>query len=199
MSNSSVFMRLTKQGGGAVDGECEVDGYEDWIELDDWSWGVAFQQQEDDGKDQAVPTKFSFNKAPDRSSTVLMSHLNTSKPFAKADIRLVDWKHSRFELRAELTNLRMVSLSFSGQLADASADLDEHWECDFNTVTFSHFMGNDKGQKVPRTTSFTRPPNASLNSPRKAKPKKDEDDEQDDGKDKAGKSDTGKHSGQKKT
>lgn len=180
MPSTPLFLSLTTDAGGSVIGESEVDGFEQWIELDDWNWGASFQQAEGDGRDEVVPTKFSFAKPPDRSSTALMKALNTGKPYPKAKICFVDWSYSQFELWVELTNLRIVSLSMTGSLADASADLDEHWECDFNAIKFKHFVKNNLGQKVASDAEILRPPNASLNAPKRQRPRRDSDQDDDD-------------------
>lgn len=183
MPSTPLFMSLSTDGGGSVTGESEVDGFEKWIELDDWNWGASFQQAEGDGRDEVVPTKFSFTKPPDRSSTVLMKHLNNGKPFPKASICFSDWTYNEFELWVELTNLRIISLSMTGSLSDAAADMDEHWECDFNTIKFKHFVKNPLGQKVATDAEIQRPPNASLSAPRRRRPRRDDDDDRDDDRD----------------
>lgn len=175
MPATPLFMSLTTEGGGSVIGESEVDGFEGWIELDDWNWGATFQQAEGDGRDEVVPTKFSFAKPPDRSSTVLMKALNSGKPFPKARICFSDWAGKDFELWVELSNMRMVTLSMTGSLSDASADLDEHWECDFNSIKFKHLVKNQLGQKVASDAEIMRPPNASLSAPKRERPRQRDD------------------------
>jgi type VI protein secretion system component Hcp len=175
MPTTTLFMRLTSEGGQAINGESEVEDFEQAIELDDWNWGIGYQLGDDSGRDEVVPTKFSFSKPPDCSSPVLMSYLYAGKVFPKMVIHFVDWTASRFKLEVELLEVRLTSLEFNGNQSEAAADLDERWECDFNQVKFTSSVRDETGKRVQRNVVLPRPANASLEAPVKLdKPKKDE-------------------------
>lgn len=169
--NSRIFMKLTSPSAGHIKGECSVDAYEEWIELDSWDWSLGRAKEED-----AIPepSVLSVTKLMDRSSTaMLQAMLKGEKLGAQifVDDASVDLL---FELEIVLEELTFKDYSFSTSISDKGATVDETWAFDYRTITFNHEV-NSEHKTGKKTAKFERPQGASTEtagSVRKAELKK---------------------------
>lgn len=144
MGSINLYMDLRAEGDRQVKGDCEVEGFEGWIEIDDWSWALDMEHVKG-RQSNAIPTLLEFSKAPDRSSTRLMSALVSGKPFEQATICLVDATDTHLQLRVSLAELRVMECGLSGRDGDRAATLDESWTFDYRQIAFEYHMPSKKG------------------------------------------------------
>ncbi|HSI61231.1 MAG TPA: type VI secretion system tube protein Hcp [Ideonella sp.] len=156
MGTLNLFMNLRAEGDRPVKGECEVEGFEGWIEIDDWSWAIDMEHQKG-RQSNAIPTLLEFSKAPDRSSTRMMSALISGKPFEVATICLVDATDTKMQLEVNLAEVRVMEYSLSGRDGEHAATLDESWTLDYRAMTFEYRMPSKQGAWL---AEVVRPPGA---------------------------------------
>lgn len=122
MANATIVMKL--QGpSGPIEGECVVDGYEGYIDLDSWKWSLTYKD-----KDKLVPAGLSFSKSADRATVPMLDLLQRCKDAPSAVILIEeDSADSDFEVKLTLTKVRFQSYSLSGQVDDKSGSMKENW------------------------------------------------------------------------
>ena len=157
--NSRIFLKLTSPSTGVIKGECTADEYEDWIELDSWNWSMARAKDEDA---TAEPSLLTISKLMDKSSTAM---LNAMRKREQLRARLVVDDGSDdvlFELAVALEHVVIKDYSFSTQIGEKGATIDEEWVLDYRWITFEHQPDSKSGVK---SIKLTRPLNASSGKP----------------------------------
>lgn len=157
--NSRIFLKLTSPKSGQVKGECTVDGYEDWIELDSWDWRLNRAKEED-----AVPepSVLAVTKLMDRSTTAMLTAMLAGEKLT-AEIVVDDASEDLpFELKIELKDLTITDYKFGTQIGEKGGTVDEDWTFDYSKITFHH-QGHDGSGT--RSAPLERLPGASRETP----------------------------------
>ncbi|MBV8503121.1 MAG: type VI secretion system tube protein Hcp [Paucibacter sp.] len=157
--NSRIFMHLTSPSAGVIKGECTVDEYEEWIELDTWDWNLGRAKVED-----AVPepSLLSVSKLMDKSTTAMLTAMLKGEPL-KATLTVDDGSVDMlFELSIEIEGLTIKDYNVQTAISDKGATVDEDWVFDYRTITFKHQIDPKSGTK---TVKLTRPQGASTDVP----------------------------------
>jgi len=161
--NSRIFMHLTSPSTGWIKGECTVDEYEEWIELDSWSWNLGR------AKNEAVvgePSLLSITKLMDKSTTAMLAAMSKGEKLhamLAVDDASVDMM---FELTVELVDLTIKEYDVQTAISDKGATVDEDWVFDYRTITFKHRPDLKSGTKIAK---LERPQGASTEVPGTAK------------------------------
>lgn len=177
---TQLFMKLSSaQTNQLIAGESEAEGFEGQIELDSWGWELNRKEAEgseagdgewakEDGS-EVQPSLFSFNKRTDKSTTMMLNHLQTGK-FLTAVITMTDaaryggkveWN---FDLVITLTKVRVCEFGIDGDVNDDSAELTEEWTFSYQEIDFSYKASGMKGRIM---TKLNRSPNAKNIKPTK--------------------------------
>jgi len=139
MANATIVMKL--QGPlGPIDGECNVEGYEKFIDLDDWSWTLKI------ANDKPNPTTIRFSKPSDRSSIPMLKLLYAGE-LAPSAVILVeeDSADSAFEVRLTLTNVQFTSFSLNGKVDEKKGSMQERWEVRADDIAIVYRAHAEKG------------------------------------------------------
>ena len=157
--NSRIFMHLTSPSTDWIKGECTVDEYEEWIELDSWDWNLGRAKTED-----AVPepSLLSVSKLMDRSSTAMLAAMLKGEKL-KAKLVVDDGSVDMlFELSMELEDLAIKDYNVQTSINEKGATVDEDWVFDYRYITFKHQIDPRSGTK---TVKLERPQGASSDVP----------------------------------
>ena len=157
--NSRIFMHLTSPSTGWIKGECTVDEYEEWIELDTWSWNLGRAKVEDA---VAEPSLLSITKLMDRSTTAMLAAMLKGEKL-KAKLAVDDGSVDMlFELSVEIEDLTIKDYNIQTAVSEKGATVDEDWVFDYRTITFKHQIDARSGTK---TVKLERPQGASTDVP----------------------------------
>lgn len=158
---ASHYLEIIDEDGEQILGESEGHEYEDWIDVQSWSWGVSEKSgdKSDDpksapkggskaaagaGAETGVETqKFQFTKGVDASTTRLMRKMDDGKVLKMATFTLfeetVDMGSERrkvFRLHAVLEKPRIVEYSLQANAGELAVELTETWTLEYSKVTF---------------------------------------------------------------
>lgn len=163
--NSRIFLKLTSTKTGVIKGECSVDEFEDWIELDSWNWTMARAKDED-----AVgePSQLTISKIMDRSTTAMLKAMDDGEQLRAhmvVDDASVDLQ---FELELSLEHVTIKDYKLTTQITEKGATVDEEWTLDYRWITFDFKPDAKSGV---RSVKLTRPLGATSG---KAEKKDDE-------------------------
>lgn len=120
MANATIVMKL--QGpGGPIEGDCTVEGYEGFIDLESWDWSLTY-------KDKLVPSGISFSKMSDRATIPMLELLQRCKEAPSAVILIEeDSADSDFEVKLTLTQVRFLTYSLTGEVDEKRGTMTENW------------------------------------------------------------------------
>jgi type VI protein secretion system component Hcp len=149
-ATAKLFLKLVHvNGGAAIKGESEVDGFEGQIELDSWSWALQRSKNVESGAGMAAqvrgvasphatePTPIAITKLMDRATPAMLAAMESAAPL-RAELSLREDSDSQFELIMLLTNLRITSYELDGSNSDKSGELSERWEVTYEVITFDY-------------------------------------------------------------
>ncbi len=156
--NSRIFMHLTSPSTGWIKGECTVDEYENWIELDSWDWKLLRKKDED-----AIPepSLLTVTKLMDKASTAMFAAMLKSE-MLQAKLVVDDGSVDlMFELSIELENLTIKKCDIQTSISDKGATVDEDWDFNYEYIKFNHKLAGggtaDARIKRPADASNERP------------------------------------------
>jgi type VI protein secretion system component Hcp len=162
--NSRIFMHLTSPSTNEViEGECTVDEYEKWIELDSWEWKLGRAKAED-----AVPEPemLTVTKLMDKSSTAMLAAMLKGEKL-KAKLVVDDGSVDMlFELSVEIEELTIKDYDCQTSISEKGATVDETWVFDYRSITFKHQIDPKSGTK---TVKLVREHGASTETPSSAR------------------------------
>lgn len=96
----------------------------------------------EDDSEQGNPLKFSFSKLVDSATWRMLEMMKTGTTFALARVSLVHRAGVRPDsplyLKLEFTDLLLTSYQLQSQQDEINTDLNEQWEAEFKTVSFSY-------------------------------------------------------------
>lgn len=148
------FMRLEGKTSGVIQGECRVRGYDDWIDIDDWSWDLKQHSAEAGGVTQAIPMPISFSKLIDRASTRMLHAMARGEKLT-ALIRLEEMAASQFALEIAIKDVQILDYGLDVKDGDKSNEAAERWTFDYREISFS-VSGSEAGRGA-KVTTLTRP------------------------------------------
>ena len=153
--NSRIFLQLTSPSSGKIKGECSVDEYEDWIELDSWNWSLGRAKNEDATPE---PSLLSFSKLMDRSTTAMLKAMLSGEQL-RAKLAVDDGSVDvLFELTVMLEHVTVREYTFNTQVGEKGATVDEEWVLDYRWITFEYQADAKSGVK---SVKLHRPLDAS--------------------------------------
>lgn len=176
MAFSHLYLLLLDKANEAVQGDTLTAKYKNQIECADWRWQVRTKEDARTTGHRATgagsrvePTVLCFSKPPDRSSTRMMTALDTGELFPKATFTLYeelagDRKDTlgSFNLRIMLTEVRVIKYNLCASSDPNEVTLSEDWEFDYQEITFEFNMqGNQKVSVQRRPNSSYEPPEAN--------------------------------------
>ncbi len=198
MTTASHFLELLTDDNPKhfVEGEAEAVDFIGRIDITDWNWDVkdptahrsekaatntgtvaksAIKASTGGDTDTRIqPSLFSFDKYVDRSTTRLMTCLDTGFKFRKARFTLREelpgvekGPHSKFSLVVTLEgDVVLTKGSVSLKATDFGVDLEESWTLRYSTITFE--LGGETGEY--RMVDFKLPPGSETEASKRPTP-----------------------------
>lgn len=147
MLSSQVFLQIEFEKAGKVAGNCIVEGFEGWIELGGFGWGLKASGEANMKRNSRVEfDHFTAAKGYDRATNIFLRCLNAQDKFTAAKVVVVHGAmetgsslEERATLVVDLSNgyLTKVDLGVSG--GDKSADITENIDLSFQQVKFFYY------------------------------------------------------------
>lgn len=141
------------KGNAKTFGEATDEEFAGQILLDGFSWsmdyvvdkakeGSTVASQRGGGlgeveRGRPEPGKFDIEKAMDRSSTAMLTHLKKGTKLT-VTISLAAHAHSTFKLAIKLTAARIIDYTIDGKDGDKSGEIDERWTFTYEQIDFTH-------------------------------------------------------------
>jgi type VI protein secretion system component Hcp len=165
-SVAKLFLNL-KKGGTPIPGESDNVGYEDQIEIEDWSWSLSRSSASGShGPDKAEPSVLSFSKFTDRATTAMLAAAKSGDELS-AVFTLDDQSEGEFKLILTLDKVRIIKFDMNLHLERTEATIEENWEFNYQSISFA-YTPRAKGKGAPAgaiSTKIDRHPSASTQSP----------------------------------
>lgn len=165
---AKLYMRLTAPGDVAIKGECEIEGHEGEIEIDDWRWNLGTSSENGDPE----PSTLAFGKLMCRATPAMLKALASlnegqADPL-KAVISLAD--HGQlgstgkplFEMTMTLERVTVLEYTVRLRTEEAGASVEEDWVFNYETMRIDYRSAYHPGTS---TVTFLRPPGASTDAP----------------------------------
>jgi type VI secretion system secreted protein Hcp len=159
MARSDMFLKATGQRSGAIVGESNDKIFVNQIDIADWSWGMTAPSTTSGQRSGRVSLQeLKIVKAVDKSSTALMSVMNTNDVLSTVDLSVrksggIGQSLVYFVLK--LTGARINSYNVSSSVGDdGSPVLMEHLGLSFKSITIDYTPQSSTGGAVG-TSSFT--------------------------------------------
>jgi type VI protein secretion system component Hcp len=130
--------------------------------------GSASSGQGETG-DVIMPQVFSFTKQTDRSTTRLMTAMDNGVIFESALLVIEEQFEAAphpFHLEIRLEDAFLTDFSWSAAASGAGRTFDETWKLNYSKIKFDYDWRGGVAAKIP--AEFTRPPDASNTSSKKA-------------------------------
>jgi len=188
MAKSNQFLKIYAKNGGSVEGECYDAKHLREIDLLSWHWDVedpAVPKSSPKGEDKTKtkvkgdavgesdrkpkPSKFSFSKATDRSTTRLLGAMDRGEIFPRAVLTIEErYEESplAFFMEVELTDVIVVDFKWHGTSEGAGSSFNEDWELNYSNIQFRYHWR--QGEKGWIHQVFDRPPDATDGSSKKS-------------------------------
>ena len=140
------------KGNAKTFGEATDEEFAGQILLDGFSWSMDYvKDKAKEGSTVASqrggrgevergrpePGKFDIEKAMDRASTAMLTHLKKGTKLT-ITISLAAHAHSTFKLVIKLTAARIVDYTINGKDGDKSGEIDERWTFTYEQIDFTH-------------------------------------------------------------
>lgn len=163
------FLWLDGKTSGVIQGECRVREFEDWIEIDDWAWGLVQEKAKEGGVTQAVPSPITFGKTTDRATTKML-HAMAKGEKLHAIIRLEEMAAEQFALEIVLKDVQILDYSLDVKDLDKSNEATENWKFDYQEISF--VVSGTEATDGEIVTTLKRPVWGSKESPAGSEEKK---------------------------
>lgn len=199
MAKASQYLELIDQNGELVRGECDDGKHPDWIMVSSWDWSVtdpsALPKQgssrgsttgtspnspgagarggSSDGHgetgDAITPQVFGFTKQTDRSTTRLMTAMDSGVIFQSARLVIEEQFEASphpFLLKIKLEDAFLVDFTWSAAASGAGRTFDETWKLNYSSIHFDYqWRGGDGVKWIP--AAFDKPPDSADTASRK--------------------------------
>jgi type VI protein secretion system component Hcp len=167
-----LMLRKTNADGAIIPGESVAEGFEQQIELDDWSWSLTRPQGETTptvkmgagalfNPNAAVPSVFAFSKHMDRATTAMLSAARSGE-LLHATLTLEESSDADFEMVIRMEKVRVISYDMNAQNEKASALAEENWQFNYESIYFD-YKPNAKSGTI--RIKLDRHPGASTAAP----------------------------------
>ncbi len=156
---SLLFMKLSGAKTGLIEGQAELAEHKNWIELDNWTWGL--EPKADD--DSIEPAIFCFSKLMDAASPTMLKAMGSGDELS-ATIVIEDGSLSMFELTIHLQKARITKYDLVSKVEDKRGSITEEWEFDYETIVLEY---RPDARSAPSIVRMRRPPGAATESSQK--------------------------------
>ena len=137
---SKMFLKFD-----GIDGESAAAGHEEWIDLEDFSWGIGFPP--------SLQT-FNFTKRIDATTPTLVEDLIAGTHIKSAELDIVNQSSGPQSLFSfSFNDVVLQDMSFNGRLfTTVEAGPIDTWGFNFSKVTLTDFPVDSSGHPLPPVT-----------------------------------------------
>jgi type VI secretion system secreted protein Hcp len=199
MAKASQYLKLIDQNGEVIRGECDDGKHPDWIIVSSWDWSVTdpaalpkkgagsgatkggassspvagARGGGSDGQgetgDAITPQVFGFTKQTDRSTTRLMTAMDSGVIFKSALLVIEEQFEASpnpFYMEIKLEDAFLVDFTWSAASSGAGRTFDETWKLNYSSIHFDYkWRGGDGVKWIP--AAFDKPPDSADTASRK--------------------------------